>query len=318
MIVLLVVALAVTVTILVTRDGSSGSSPTEPGDGQASEFASADDTGPVNIITEDPTCDAWGLISRELSDTTAGLDWVNRDDSVPVTMWSPEQRRQFEGAGAAFTSAAERALKLVRNTPHRVMRELYQQFVAYSTSFTDSLPNYEPEDNRFAVVVENLASGLSTICSAASYAAASAYAPLLPDLPPPSEGSPPELGAASTVFLQSSNPSCDEWESAALKFADENDEWRRVDTQKSASEWTPAERAAVESATPRMSALADTLQRLGADSGEPVFEDFAFLAAQYWRAYVESVPAYKSVDNYLSASATYLTNTVLVACEGVG
>ena len=80
-------------------------------------------------------------------------------------------------------------------------------------------------------------------------------------------------------------------------------------------EWTPEERAAVEAAAPRMSALADNLQRLGAGSDDPTFQDFAFLAAQYWRAFVMAVPEYQSADNYLSASATYVTNAVLVACE---
>ncbi|WP_226864420.1 hypothetical protein [Mycolicibacterium baixiangningiae] len=314
---LLVVALAVTMTILVTRDGSDGNSPTPPGDGQASEFASANDTGPVNIITEDPTCPAWGIVSRELAVTASRLDWVNRNDAVPRAAWGPEQRQQYESVAEAITLAAGKAANLMRSTPNRVMREMYEQFIAYSRSFTGSLQNYEPKHNRLAVVLENLSSGLSTVCSAISYDVSRAFAPLLPTVPAPSEVAPPADMSAPTMFLQSPNSSCPEWDSEAMKFADESADWRGVNTKIPASEWTPVERATVESATPRMSALADTMQRLGSGSGNPVFEDFAFLATQYWRAFVMAVPEYHSADNYLSASATYLTNIVLVACEVV-
>ena len=65
---MLAIALAVVITVLVVRpaDGGGGNGDPTQQNGD-SEFASADDTGPVNIITEDPTCAAW----REIVETFA-------------------------------------------------------------------------------------------------------------------------------------------------------------------------------------------------------------------------------------------------------
>lgn len=87
-----------------------------------SEFASANDTGPANLITEDPTCEAWGRISRELSTATKAVDWAERDDSVPADAWDPDLRAAYEAAGRAMSNAAEGVRALVSATPHRVMR----------------------------------------------------------------------------------------------------------------------------------------------------------------------------------------------------
>ena len=46
--------------------------------------------------------------------------------------WTPKQRAQFMAAGQSMRSAAAQTVGLVKLTPHRVMRELYQQFIAYA------------------------------------------------------------------------------------------------------------------------------------------------------------------------------------------
>src|SRR3954463_8607927 len=62
---LAVIAVTVVITVLVVgKDLGGGESPT-PTNGDTSDFASANDKGPTNIITEDPTCEAWGRIARE-------------------------------------------------------------------------------------------------------------------------------------------------------------------------------------------------------------------------------------------------------------
>ncbi len=54
---LAVIAVTVVITVLVVgKDSGGGESPT-PTNGNGSDFASANDKGPVGIITEDPTCD---------------------------------------------------------------------------------------------------------------------------------------------------------------------------------------------------------------------------------------------------------------------
>jgi hypothetical protein len=310
---LLVIALVVTVTVLVVRPDSDGPS-TPPTNGADSEFASAKDTGPVNIITEDPTCDAWGKISRELADTVNGMGWSRRDVGVPASQWTAEQKTLYDSASRAMRTASEKAQNLVGKTPHRVMRELYQQLIAYVNAFTAVVPTYVPENNGLAVAVTNLSSGLAVICSSIAFNSAQAFAPLLPEMPKPSKMQSAEQGA-TTPFLRDGSPSCGQWESTAMRFADETSPWSAVDPNLSAEQWTPEQRASVDRATKSMSQLATDLQQLGSSSGNPSFEDFAYLASQYWRAAVLAVPEYTSNDSFLSAAGTYLTNAVMVACK---
>ena len=70
---LVVVAVTVGATLLFTRGGSGDNSPTATSpapttSGVASDIASANDNGPVEVITEDPTCAPW----TPINDTLAG------------------------------------------------------------------------------------------------------------------------------------------------------------------------------------------------------------------------------------------------------
>lgn len=78
--IVLAIALTAVVTVLIVRPSGGGEkSPTTSADGTKSEFASANDTGPVNIITEDPTCAAWTRISNEYAGQTKAVNWGDRD-----------------------------------------------------------------------------------------------------------------------------------------------------------------------------------------------------------------------------------------------
>ena len=58
----------------------------------------------------------------------------------------------FREVGSAFDAAARQTVPLVRLTPHRVMRELYEQFIAYARAYADSLPTYTEADNHLASI----------------------------------------------------------------------------------------------------------------------------------------------------------------------
>lgn len=314
-IVALVVALAVTITVLVVRPDSDGPSAT-PTNGADSAFASANDTGPVNIITEDPTCDPWGKLSRTYADTVNGIDWANHDEATPASEWTPELREQYQIATDAMRQVADGAEKLVMLTPHRVVRELYEQLIAYANSFIAAVPSYEKEDDSLAVAVTNLSSGLSVICSAVTYDTAQIYAPLLPEQATPAETSIPQSDATNpTRFIKDPNPVCEKWDIMTTKFAETVEPWRAIDPKTPASEWTAEQKVAADAALPVMTAFADEAVQLGTESNNPTLEDFAVLSAQYWRAFVMALPDYRSADNYLSAAGTYLANVVLVGCE---
>src|ERR1700754_5066465 len=65
---LAVIAVTVVITVLVVDKNSGGGESPTPTNGSASDFASANDKGPVGIITEDPTCAAWNRINHSAVD----------------------------------------------------------------------------------------------------------------------------------------------------------------------------------------------------------------------------------------------------------
>ncbi|WP_231737556.1 hypothetical protein [Mycobacterium sp. IS-1742] len=312
---LLVVALAVTLTILVTRDGSGGSSPTPPGDGQASEFASANDTGPVNIITEDPTCDAWGKVAREFVDKTKAVGWEKRDPQLPASAWTSDQRSMYEAVGDAMSRAADQAANLARSTPHRVMRELYQQFIAYSAAFVSTIPEYDEPDRHLAFTTDSLVTATANICSAIDYDSAAAIAPLLSTPSPPTATAPIGDPASPTRFLERVNPVCEKWGDMVIRFGDETADWVALDPAVPASDWSLEQQRINEDAARVMDANADELVKLGQESENAVLGDFASLGAQYRRGFAEAIPTYDPNDNFLAQSATFLVRVVDSACK---
>lgn len=89
-----VIAITAVVTMSLSgRDkdnGDNGGRPTATADSAAnSEFASANDTGPITIITEDPSCAAWTPISNTLADSEKN-GWIDRDPAIPASEWSPD------------------------------------------------------------------------------------------------------------------------------------------------------------------------------------------------------------------------------------
>ena len=314
-IVLLVVALAVTVTILVTGDGSNQNSPKSPGDGPASEYASANDTGPVNIITEDPTCEPWLRIASDYADQTKSVNWSERDKTIATTSWTPEQRAMYQAVGDALTKAADQTTALIARTPHRSMRELYQQFVAYGRSFVSEIPTYVEADGSLAGAADGLTSTIAAICSAIEYKVAQPLAPLIIEVQPPSGIAPLDDPDNPTVFLPDRIAICDQWNDNLKKSDADTAAWRALDPSVPAKEWNSEQRSINESVGPIMTAVADQYESLARNSGNPVFEDFGVLAAQYQRAFVEALPTYMPADNYLSNVATFLASSVNSSCR---
>src|SRR5262245_24522058 len=164
---LAVIAVTVVITVLVVGK-DSGTSPT-PGrtSGNGSEIASANDKGPVGIITEDPTCESWRRINDSVAAAQKGVSWPERDQTVPASAWTPQQRSMYEAVGKATGGAADKVVGIVKLTPHRVMRELYEQFIAYSRAFVDGIPSYtaSEKDRAFASAPDNLGLTLTGVCS---------------------------------------------------------------------------------------------------------------------------------------------------------
>jgi hypothetical protein len=303
--------------LVVGKDSSGGDSPT-PTNGSGSDFASANDKGPVAIITEDPTC----APSSPIFETLASREhngWDTRDPAIPASQWTPAMRSQYDDVGEAWRSAADQIVPLAKLTPHRVMRELYEQFAAYTRAYAGRIPTYTPPDNNLALVSNSAADAISRICAAVGYGSAAARGPLVSSPPAPLQlASPATDPAEPRRFLTESNPVCSEWSASWAQFQKDTVDWLATDPDIPASQWTPEQRAVNDAVAPVMRTFADKLQELGDRSGDPTLQDFAVLSAQYRRAYVQALPTYVPSDKYLASAALKLGGVVEAACMASG
>ena len=215
-------------------------------------------------------------------------------------------------------SSADQMVALVKLTPHRVMRELYEQFIAYSRAYADRIPTYTPTDEGLAVTSSTTANAVGDICAAISFGSAPARGPLLPAVSAPAQIAPLSDPADPQRFLTETNSACVEWLGASSQFQKDTAAWLAIPSDVPASQWTPEQRTINDAVAPVMRTFADDVQGLGERSDNPTFEDFATLSAQYRRAYVQSLPSYTPSDNYLANAALKLGGVVEAACQAAG
>ena len=318
---LVVVVVTVVATLLFTRDGSGEGPPIASSTPSTSvdtpDIASADDRDPVGIILEDPTCQSWTPIAAAFAHASAN-GWDTRDPAIPATQWTAEQKDQYEAVGAALRDGADRTVDLARKTPHRVMRELYEQFIAYSRAYVEQIPDYTAASDHLARVSIGISTTLNAVCDSITYGAAGARSPLVARAAPPKE-----FGAAGDPeqaerFLPSPNSVCPEWLSAAKQFSNDTAAWRSIDPNTPASGLDPAQRAINAQVMPVMNTFADDTQRLGRRSDNTVWADLATFSAQYRRAYSSALLTYAPADNDLQIAASNLAGAISEACRAVG
>lgn len=322
LVLLVVVVVTVVATLLITKDDPDQATPpttsaSAPSTTDSSDFVSADDDGPVGIITEDPTCAAWTPIAETLS-AQASKGWNDRDPSIPASAWTAEQRAQHEAIAKGMRSAADGSMDLAQLTPHRVVRELYEQATAYWRAYAEAVPTYSPPKDALAQVATSAANAISNICSAIAYGSAASRAPLVSPSPAPYGAGNPQLSEKPTRYVAEVLSVCSEWISAANKLDADTADWFATDPNMPATQWSSEQRAIYERTAPILQASADQMQNLGAQSLNPIFDDFAALSTQYRRAYVQSFPSYVPADAYLVNTAAELTAANSHACRAVG
>ncbi len=243
------------------------------------------------IITEDPTCDAWNRIADGLSAQERNVDWVDRDKAIPAASWTPQQRTTYETVAKAMRTASDQTVGLATATLHRVMRELYVQFIAYARAFDEKSKTYDANDRHLPEVVDGIAASLVNICAAITYGVCCKHkrhwSPpwrLHRSLPPSMILliRPDSLMRAirfALTGLRSLKSSIGIRQTGELYVTDIP-----------ADQWTPEQKALNDAVVPIMNKFADDLERLGRSSRNPVLEDFAVLSAQYRRAYVLALP----------------------------
>jgi hypothetical protein len=310
--VLLVIGVTIGATLLFTRDGDGSSTP--PTSDVPSDIASANDTGPVEVITEEPTCEAYIGINNAIAGVQ-GNGWGDgRGDLGPATQWSPEQRQQVDSVATVMRNSTDQSVGLAKQTPHRVVRELYEQFIAYGRAYLDALPNYTPADNELASVNVSAGSALMSICDAITYGSTSRALAVDPATPPSdvaAVGDP----ANPSVFLESPSGVCKSWIERDTRFNAETSDWQASDSNVTSEQWTPEQKALQLAALPKLLAYADDLESLGQQSGNATFADFAGTAALYLRAYASSGQSYNKADSFLAGAAFRIGNTVTAACR---
>lgn len=99
--VLLVAGISVGATLLVTRDGGGG--PTTPTSGNGVDVVSANDTGPVTILTDEPTCKSFLSLNDGLAQIEPPGWGESRAGFGPVSEWTPDQRNQVADGWLNFT-----------------------------------------------------------------------------------------------------------------------------------------------------------------------------------------------------------------------
>lgn len=320
-----VVGVTATVTLSVANKRDEGepgaptaAAPTASTSGAAHpDIASANDTGPVSVILEDPSCKTqYPVISTYLSRTKNG--WEDRDPAVPATGWTPEVRGQYEAAGQAFRDAADQLIPSTKLTPHRVMRELYEQFIAYGRAYADSIASYTPIDNQLALATISATDAISRICAAIDYGSAAARGPLVPALPEPTDVAPVRDPADAQKLLSEPNPVCPEWNSTMDQYYANIAPWNTTDPDIPGVDWSPEQRKINDDAVPVMRLINTQLSALGRESGNSTLRDLANLAVQYRKAYLEALPTYTPADKYLVSAASRTANVVVAACKALG
>lgn len=307
------VTAAVTISVAKNDGGDGGPTPT----GETYELASADDRGPANIITEDPSCAAWSPINDTFVDVQR-KGWNKRDPSIPATDWTAQQRTQYEEIAKAASAAADQTVALVKLTPHRVMREIYEQFIAYARAYSDAVASYTPDDDYLAAVFMGATSTLVYACAAITYRSALARAPLVAAPDPPSEVASLSDPADPQRFLTSADETCPEWYRLLDESNTETRAWQALDSAIPASSWTPDQRAVMENVVPIMKRQADDIETLAQSSPNPLIRDFGVFAAQYRRAYADAVPSYTPADSYLSSTSGRMGSIIYQACKATG
>lgn len=321
-VVLAVVALVLVGVVLMGGDtGKSSLDAAASSRNAASGIASADDNGPVAVIINDPSCTAWASISGNLSSTLSMLGhghWNERDQSIPASAWDDEQKHAYLAAGQVVRTAAAQTVGLVKLTPHRVMRELYEQFIAYARTFVEHIPTYTERDAALAGTAHSAASALAAICAAANNGSAAARGPMVEAQASPTKVAAPGNPANPQRYLTGTNSVCGEWKATLDKFGVDATEWHQMDPSVPGTFWNPQQKAVNLAVGPIMISLANKLQQLGRRSSNPTLQDFAELSAQYRRAFVLALPTYDPSDNSLANAATFLSTTVLGACGSAG
>jgi hypothetical protein len=202
-------------------------------------------------------------------------------------------------------------------TGHRIIRELYEQFIAYARAYSDAIANYTPHDEPLTGVTISASRAITLICDAITNGAAAARVILIEPGEPPTEFEPLHDPADSKPFMPEPDPVCSEWDALGdrLEQSPALEAWVAVDDDIPASRWTPEQRDIHLAAAQFHNEFADQIEQAARRSDNPVLQDLAILSAQYRRAYAAAMPTYVLADSYLEAVGADIFSLIWEACH---
>lgn len=286
------------------------------GDLATGDVASAADTGPVAVITEDPTCIEFSAFTIDAGNKLdAGFNKV--DASIPASSWSEQTRQAYESGRGALTEYADRVVGLSKKTPHRVMRELYGQLTAYYRAFVAEIDGYTPDDLRLLDIANNAYASLNTICRAVGNQSAPRIASQVAAAAPPTSIAPvgdvdnPQKMLTATLEL------CPTWAARNDLVYQKTSVWETISHDNPASKWNSLEKTTYDKVAQLMARSVYEVNKIGRSSGNPLVEDFLVLAAQYQDAFLQALPTYEPEDLALYSTQQNLGKLVGSACDSV-
>lgn len=303
----LAVAVAITaaVTAVVVRDHIQGA------------VGSAHDTAPVTVVIDEPTCGSWGSIAMPLSATGQESGFRDRDVSIPETDWTPQLRKQYDTERTAIDNAADRVDVLAKQTPHRVVREIYDQLIAYWRAYTGRIAHYSARDDQLLRVTYALGDTIFALCDAIRYGAAALRGPFADTPSPPTRALQPSANAVRRQrFLMERSNTCANFRSAFSDFNKATSAWHHDhDPDTPATKWNAQQKTLSDATGRTLNDFDNQITHLGRGSGNPSLEDFAVLAAVYGQSYVRALPTFRPSDEHLFDVTAFATSVIASACK---
>ena len=314
--ILVVVVVTVVATLLVTEgqtsdsgnNGTPGSSPISSAKPSAGK--------PITVIATEPTCPEWVSINDSLA-AAENNGWVQRDPSLPASVWRADQRAQYRAVGDALRLAADQAIVLARRTPNDGIQSIYEQFAAYARSYADRIPVLESVDDHLVRVTVGLSLALTSICNSITYGSAQSRAALVPAQAAAHDFAPSHNPDLATRFLTDESPDCSKISNAIDQLSNATATWQTISPDIPATNWSPEQQSVNDTAASDMKSFSENMQTIGTESSNAELSYFAQLAAQYRRVFAAAIPTYVPADNYLNEVATGIAGAVREACLAV-
>lgn len=208
-------------------------------------------------------------------------------------------------------STTDQLAELSRRTPHRVVREIYQQINAYRAA---SVATNGPAGDDDVVTADTLAEAMLNICGAIDSSAAAAAAAAVPPAVAPSAPAPSRDPGGTPVFMGTPAKICRALNRQAEAVDPRLADWSMQNFDTPVTQRSASDQQLWDAAVAVLADDAENSARLATASANPVVEDLLTLSTQYQRAFVHSAPTYTSADRPLYLVAKKSSVAVRTAC----